>query len=206
MEMLEMLETCDELEWQAAVTDEKMEPEHQSVAPDGQQEKVKGREEETDKIEPTEATVQSRDGEQIKEESVEARRVDGRAEKAATPRVCHTHERAIPIQETVEALDVTEEGERPTKRDAVPRDISRGARRPTNRLSSGIETLLCYLELHPQQWVELLHPTLSTCQLMCYGGPQQLRKLTKMYVGEARRAASTIKRGQPGAGQWHTEA
>lgn len=27
-----------------------------------------------------------------------------------TERVCHTHERAIPIQETVEALDVTEEG------------------------------------------------------------------------------------------------
>lgn len=27
-----------------------------------------------------------------------------------TERVCHTHERAIPIQETVEALDITEEG------------------------------------------------------------------------------------------------
>lgn len=26
------------------------------------------------------------------------------------PRLCHTHERAIPIQETVEALDITEEG------------------------------------------------------------------------------------------------
>lgn len=26
-------------------------------------------------------------------------------------RVCHTHERAIPIQETIEALDITEEGE-----------------------------------------------------------------------------------------------
>lgn len=26
-------------------------------------------------------------------------------------RVCHTHERAIPIQETVETLDITEEGE-----------------------------------------------------------------------------------------------
>lgn len=25
-------------------------------------------------------------------------------------RACHTHERAIPIQETVEALDMTEEG------------------------------------------------------------------------------------------------
>uniref|UniRef100_A0A8C9U2N2 DNA 3'-5' helicase n=1 Tax=Scleropages formosus TaxID=113540 RepID=A0A8C9U2N2_SCLFO len=68
-------------------------------------------------------------------------------------RVCHTHERAIPIQETVEALDITEEG---------------------------LETLLCYLELHPQKWVELMHPTQSACRLVCYGGPQQLRKLTKI--------------------------
>lgn len=29
-------------------------------------------------------------------------------------RVCHTHERAIPIQETVEALDITEEGQKKT--------------------------------------------------------------------------------------------
>ncbi|KAL0166786.1 hypothetical protein M9458_038630, partial [Cirrhinus mrigala] len=43
-----------------------------------------------------------------------------------------------------------------------------------------LETLLCYLELHPQQWVELLHPTLSICKLQCYGGPQQLRKITKL--------------------------
>ncbi|XP_051527605.1 ATP-dependent DNA helicase Q4 isoform X2 [Myxocyprinus asiaticus] len=68
-------------------------------------------------------------------------------------RACHTHERAIPMQETVESLDITEES---------------------------VETLLCYLELHPQQWVELLHPTLSVCKLQCYGGPQQLRKLTKL--------------------------
>uniref|UniRef100_A0A8C7G7H8 DNA 3'-5' helicase n=1 Tax=Oncorhynchus kisutch TaxID=8019 RepID=A0A8C7G7H8_ONCKI len=70
-----------------------------------------------------------------------------------TTRVCHTHERAIPMQDTVEALDITEEG---------------------------LETLLCYLELHPQQWVELLHPTLSTCKMVCYNGPHQLRKLTKI--------------------------
>ncbi|XP_017556968.1 ATP-dependent DNA helicase Q4 [Pygocentrus nattereri] len=68
-------------------------------------------------------------------------------------RVCHTHERAVPMQDTVEALDITEEG---------------------------LETLLCYLELHPQRWVELLHPTLSVCRLVCYGGPPQLRKLTKI--------------------------
>ncbi|XP_036411164.1 ATP-dependent DNA helicase Q4 [Megalops cyprinoides] len=79
--------------------------------------------------------------------------VAGGEARAPPSRVCHTHERAIPIQDTVEALDVTEEG---------------------------LETLLCYLELHPQQWVELLHPTLCMCRLVCYGGPQQLRKLTKI--------------------------
>ncbi|XP_019719004.1 ATP-dependent DNA helicase Q4 isoform X2 [Hippocampus comes] len=68
-------------------------------------------------------------------------------------RLCHTHERAMPIQETVETLDITEEG---------------------------IETLLCYLELHPQRFVELLHPTLSVCKVSCYDGPKQLRKITKI--------------------------
>ncbi|XP_072226828.1 ATP-dependent DNA helicase Q4 [Leuresthes tenuis] len=68
-------------------------------------------------------------------------------------RVCHTHERAIPIQETVEALDITEEG---------------------------VETLLCYLELHPQRFVELLHPTLSVCKVSCYDGPKQLQKIIKI--------------------------
>ncbi|RVE67270.1 hypothetical protein OJAV_G00115630 [Oryzias javanicus] len=68
-------------------------------------------------------------------------------------RACRTHERAIPIQEVVEALDVPEEG---------------------------VETLLCYLELHPQRWVELLHPTLSVCKVSCYDGPKQLQKVTKI--------------------------
>ncbi|XP_062846885.1 ATP-dependent DNA helicase Q4 [Trichomycterus rosablanca] len=68
-------------------------------------------------------------------------------------RVCHTHERAVAMQDTVDELDITEEG---------------------------LETLLCYLELHPQRWVELMHPTLSTCRLVCYGGPRQLRQLTKV--------------------------
>ena len=45
----------------------------------------------------------------------------------------------------------------------------------------GVETLLCYLELHPQRFVELLHPTLSVCKIGCYSGPKQLQKLIKMY-------------------------
>ncbi|XP_035422308.1 ATP-dependent DNA helicase Q4 [Cygnus atratus] len=63
-------------------------------------------------------------------------------------RACYMHERAVPVQRTVEELDVREEG---------------------------IETLLCYLELHPRRWLELLPPTYSSCRVQCYGGPQQLR-------------------------------
>ncbi|KAK2512622.1 Recql4 [Columba guinea] len=73
---------------------------------------------------------------------------DGAAVKPSERRVCYKHERAIPIQETVEALDLREEG---------------------------IETLLCYLELHPRRWLELLPPTYSSCHLRCYGGHRQLR-------------------------------
>lgn len=46
---------------------------------------------------------------------------------------------------------------------------------------SGVETLLCYLELHPQRFVELLHPTMSVCKVSCYDGPRQLQKITKLY-------------------------
>uniref|UniRef100_A0A4W5KN65 DNA 3'-5' helicase n=1 Tax=Hucho hucho TaxID=62062 RepID=A0A4W5KN65_9TELE len=87
------------------------------------------------------------------EHEVEEEEQTGGGDDWPTTRVCHTHERAIPMQDTVEALDITEEG---------------------------LETLLCYLELHPQQWVELLHPTLSSCKMVCYNGPHQLRKLTKI--------------------------
>lgn len=45
----------------------------------------------------------------------------------------------------------------------------------------GVETLLCYLELHPQRFVELLHPTLSACKISCYDGPRQLQRTTKMF-------------------------
>lgn len=68
------------------------------------------------------------------------------------PRVCYKHERTIPIEPTVQVMDVREEG---------------------------IETLLCYLELHPRNWLEMLHPTLSSCRILCYGGPQQLRTVAK---------------------------
>ncbi|XP_038615914.1 ATP-dependent DNA helicase Q4 [Tachyglossus aculeatus] len=67
-------------------------------------------------------------------------------------RVCPGHERAFSVQLSVEDLDMREEA---------------------------IETLLCYLELHPRRWLELLPPTLATCHLRCSGGPPQLRSLAR---------------------------
>ncbi|XP_064443705.1 ATP-dependent DNA helicase Q4 isoform X1 [Mirounga angustirostris] len=63
---------------------------------------------------------------------------------------CPGHERALPVQPLVQALDMPEEA---------------------------IETLLCYLELHPRRWLELLTPTCARCRLHCPGGPPQLQAL-----------------------------
>uniref|UniRef100_A0A8I3W267 DNA 3'-5' helicase n=1 Tax=Callithrix jacchus TaxID=9483 RepID=A0A8I3W267_CALJA len=71
----------------------------------------------------------------------------------ATPgprRACVGHERALPVQATVQALDMPQEA---------------------------IETLLCYLELHPRHWLELLATTYTHCRLYCSGGPAQLQAL-----------------------------
>ncbi|KAM5211084.1 ATP-dependent DNA helicase Q4 isoform 3-T3 [Hipposideros larvatus] len=65
---------------------------------------------------------------------------------------CPGHERVLPVQPIVQALDMTEEA---------------------------IETLLCYLELHPQHWLELLPSTYAHCHLRCPGGPTQLQALAR---------------------------
>ncbi|KAK1880138.1 ATP-dependent DNA helicase Q4 [Dissostichus eleginoides] len=109
------------------------------------------KEEQRVKHEEAEGSIKPKDG-----DSQEADWLKDQEEESSDwpkERVCHTHERAIPMEATVEALDVTEEG---------------------------VETLLCYLELHPQRFVELLHPTLSVCKIGCYSGPKQLQKLTKI--------------------------
>lgn len=49
-------------------------------------------------------------------------------------RVCHTHERAIPIQETVEALDITEEGKR---------ENTQGQNIDINKLENKNRILIC---------------------------------------------------------------
>nr|KAF6276944.1 RecQ like helicase 4 [Pipistrellus kuhlii] len=68
---------------------------------------------------------------------------------------CPGHKRALPVQPTVQALDLPEEV---------------------------IETLLCYLELHPRRWLELLAPTYTRCCVRCPGGPTQLQALARRCV------------------------
>ncbi|XP_015258189.1 PREDICTED: ATP-dependent DNA helicase Q4 isoform X2 [Cyprinodon variegatus] len=146
-DLLEMMDVCDP-DAQEKPTEEKQESIHLEVS---------------DLDSAAQIPVHSGEGngrqEQGESEEGKDKEADGHSEQKEDSwdwpeeRVCHTHERAIPIQETVEALDITEEG---------------------------IETLLCYLELHPQRFVELLHPTLSACKVRCYDGPRQLQKITKI--------------------------
>ncbi|ELV13614.1 ATP-dependent DNA helicase Q4 [Tupaia chinensis] len=67
---------------------------------------------------------------------------------------CPGHNRVLPMQPVVQALDMPEEA---------------------------IETLLCYLELHPQRWLELLPATYALCHLRCPGDPAQLQALAHRY-------------------------
>ncbi|CAG9763138.1 unnamed protein product [Ceutorhynchus assimilis] len=65
---------------------------------------------------------------------------------------CPKHEVAFSIEQTIRALDVPEEN---------------------------ISTLLCYLELHKNKYIELLNPAYIQCKVISYGGPLQIRKASK---------------------------
>ena len=43
----------------------------------------------------------------------------------------------------------------------------------------GIGTLLCYLELHKKRWIRNLPPLYASCNIICYGGPAELRATAK---------------------------
>ncbi|KAL1767571.1 ATP-dependent DNA helicase Q4 [Sigmodon hispidus] len=81
---------------------------------------------------------------------LEAKEHDGQQTHPVLGQGCLGHKRALPVQSTVQALDMTEEA---------------------------VETLLCYLELHPRHWLELLPCTYAYCHLHCPGGPAQLQAL-----------------------------
>ena len=62
---------------------------------------------------------------------------------------CPGHEVAIPIDDTVAALDISEEK---------------------------ISTLLCYLELHPKRFITLLSSVYIKARVSSYNGPQALKQ------------------------------
>ncbi|XP_048658314.1 ATP-dependent DNA helicase Q4 isoform X4 [Marmota marmota marmota] len=102
----------------------------------------------------------------------EAKQHSGHSAAPVRGQVCPGHARALPIQQIVQALDMPEEGK--------GREDGGGGLSP-HHLSplppTAIETLLCYLELHPRHWLELLPTTYSRCHLRCPGGPTQLQAL-----------------------------
>ena len=56
-----------------------------------------------------------------------------------------------------------------------------GSHRPrmSAAFPTAIETLLCYLELHPRRWLKLVAPTYARCHLRWPGGPTQLQALAR---------------------------
>ena len=76
------------------------------------------------------------------------------------------HEVAIPIEQSVQELDVKEEC---------------------------LSTLLCYMEL--QGWLELRSSVYDTCTLKCYGGARQLRALARKVPAVAAATARLREKG-----------
>lgn len=66
---------------------------------------------------------------------------------------CQGHEVAIPIDSTVEELDLP---------------------------SENISTLLCYVELHPKQYIKVLNNAYTVCKISSYGGPQKILEAAKL--------------------------
>lgn len=65
---------------------------------------------------------------------------------------CEGHEVGIPIDSTVEELDLP---------------------------SENISTMLCYVELHTKQYIKVLNNAYIMCKISSYGGPQKILEATK---------------------------
>ncbi|CAH0547339.1 unnamed protein product [Brassicogethes aeneus] len=65
---------------------------------------------------------------------------------------CPKHEVGFSIEQTVSFLDIPEEN---------------------------ISTLLCYLELHKNKYIQLLSPAYTWCKVISYGGPMLIRQAAK---------------------------
>ncbi|XP_046388229.1 ATP-dependent DNA helicase Q4 [Ischnura elegans] len=81
---------------------------------------------------------------------------------------CPGHEVAIPVDETINALDIPEEN---------------------------IATLLCYLELHPKRWIKVLNRVYTKCKVQCYQGPKQLKEAARKCPALAMAIAFDLERG-----------
>ncbi|XP_051163305.1 ATP-dependent DNA helicase Q4 [Leptopilina boulardi] len=82
---------------------------------------------------------------------------------------CPGHEVAIPIEETVQSLDITEET---------------------------ISTLLCYLELHPKRFITVLSSAYCTARVSSYGGSKDLKIAAQSSPPLAMAIAKDMKKGK----------
>ncbi|XP_043248757.1 ATP-dependent DNA helicase Q4 isoform X2 [Colletes gigas] len=83
-------------------------------------------------------------------------------------RRCPGHEVAIPIDETVEALDIT---------------------------SESISTLLCYLELHPKRFITVLSSVYVRARVSSYSGPTGLKQAAQSSPPLAMAIAMDLQKG-----------
>ncbi|XP_032665007.1 ATP-dependent DNA helicase Q4 [Odontomachus brunneus] len=83
-------------------------------------------------------------------------------------RRCPGHEVALPIDETVQALDITEET---------------------------ISTLLCYLELHPKKFITVLSSVYVRARVSSYNGPQALKQAAQSSPPLAMAIALDMQKG-----------
>ncbi|XP_076225557.1 recQ4 helicase [Nomia melanderi] len=83
-------------------------------------------------------------------------------------RRCPGHEVAIPVDETVAALDITEES---------------------------IATLLCYLELHPKRFITVLSSVYVRATVSSYAGPQALKQAAQSSPPLAMAIALDLQKG-----------
>lgn len=86
---------------------------------------------------------------------------------------CQGHEVGIPIDSTVEELDLP---------------------------SENISTMLCYVELHTKQYIKVLNNAYTMCKISSYGGPQKIVEATKdspplamAYLLESKKNPEVIK-------------
>ncbi|KAJ2944374.1 hypothetical protein O0L34_g18376 [Tuta absoluta] len=87
---------------------------------------------------------------------------------------CKGHEVGIPIDSTVEELDLP---------------------------SENIATMLCYVELHPKKYIKVLNNAYTICKISSYGGPQKILEAAKncpplamAYLLESKREPEVIKK------------